>query len=90
MWRENFWGLLVLPRVKRLLSSEHFSVDGTLADARPSMKGFVPKDKGDELPAPPPGRNAERNFRGETRSNETHASTTDPDARLSRKSQGQR
>jgi transposase len=81
-------GLLALPRVKRLLSSEHFSVDGTLIDAWASMKSFVPKDKGDEPPAPP-GRNAERNFRGEARSNETHASTTDPDARLYRKSNGQ-
>ncbi len=82
-------GLLALPRVKRLLSSEHFSVDGTLIDAWASMKSFVPKDKGDEPPAPPAGRNAERNFRGETRRNETHASTTDPDARLYRKSSGQ-
>ena len=82
-------GLLALPRVKRLLSSEHFSVDDTLIDAWASMKSFVPKDKGDEPPAPPVGRNAERNFRGETRSNETHASTTDPDARLYRKGHGQ-
>lgn len=82
-------GLLALPRVKRLLSSEHFSVDGTLIDAWSSMKSFVAKDQGGEPPAPPPGRNAERNFRGETRSNETHASTTDPDARLYRKSSGQ-
>jgi len=82
-------GLLALPRVKRLLSSEHFSVDGTLIDAWASMKSFVPKDKGDEPPAPPAGRNAERNFRGETRSNETHASATDPDARLYRKGNGQ-
>ncbi len=65
-----------------------FSVDGTLIDAWASMKSFVPKDQ-DEPPAPPAGRNAERNFRGETRSNETHVSTTDPDARLYRKSQGQ-
>ena len=90
-------GLLALPRVKRLLSSEHFSVDGTLIDAWASMKSFVPKDKGNAPPAPPAGgneaapagRNAERDFRGETRSNETHASTTDPDARLYRKSSGQ-
>ncbi|GBQ40482.1 transposase [Acidocella aminolytica 101 = DSM 11237] len=82
-------GLLALKQVKRLLSSEHFSVDGTLIDAWCSMKSFVPKNKGDEPPAPPAGRNAERDFRGETRSNETHASTTGPDARLYRKSQGQ-
>ena len=81
-------GLLALKPVKRLLSSEHFSVDGTLIDAWCSMKSFVPKDQDDE-PPPPARRNTERNFRGETRSNETHASTTDPDARLYRKSQGQ-
>ena len=51
------------------------------------MKSFRPKDGGDD--APPVGRNGERNFRGEKRSNETHASTTDPDARLYRKGQGQ-
>ncbi len=80
--------LLALKQVKRLLSSEHFSVDGTLIDAWCSMKSLVPKDQDDE-PPPPAGGNTERNFRGETRSNETHASTTDPDARLYRKSQGQ-
>ena len=87
--RSFLQGLLTLPRVKRLLSSEHFSVDGTLIDAWCSMKSFVPKDKGDEPPVPPTGRNAERSFHGEKRSNETHASTTDPDARLYRKGRGQ-
>lgn len=76
------------PAVKRLLSTEHFSVDGTLIDAWASMKSFRRKDGKDEPPAGP-GRNAERDFRGEKRSNETHASTTDPDARLYRKSNGQ-
>jgi transposase len=76
------------PAVKRLLSTEHFSVDGTLIDAWASMKSFRRKDGSDE-PPPGPGRNAERDFRGEKRSNETHASTTDPDARLYRKSTGQ-
>src|SRR5579862_6972436 len=79
--------LLTPPQVKKLLSSEHFSVDGTLIDAWASMKSFRPKDGSGEPPAP--GRNGERNFRGEKRSNETHASTTDPDARLFRKSAGQ-
>jgi transposase len=74
--------------VKRLLSNEHFSVDGTLIDAWASMKSFRRKDGGGDGPAGP-GRNAERDFRGEKRSNETHASTTDPDARLYRKSRGQ-
>lgn len=76
------------PAVKRLLSTEHFSVDGTLIDAWASMKSFRRKDGQDEPPAGS-GRNAERDFRGEKRSNETHASTTDPDARLYRKSSGQ-
>lgn len=78
--------LLALPKVKRLLSDDHFSVDGTLIDAWASMKSFRPKDgSGDP---PDPGRNGERNFRKEKRSNETHASTTDPDARLYRKGNG--
>jgi transposase len=78
--------LLALPRVKKLLSSEHFSVDGTLIDAWASMKSFRPKDGSGEPPSP--GRNGERNFHKEKRSNETHASTTDPDARLYRKADG--
>jgi transposase len=79
--------LLNLPQVKGLLSSEHFSVDGTLVDAWASMKSFVPRDGSGE--PPPSGRNGERNFRNEKRSNETHASTTDPDAKLFRKGNGQ-
>jgi len=73
-------------KVKRLLSSEHFSVDGTLIEAWASMKSFRPKDGSGEPPAP--GRNSERDFHGETRSNDTHASTTDPETRLARKSAG--
>ncbi len=56
-------------------------MDGTLIDAWASMKSFRPKDGQDDPPCGP-GRNAERDVRGEKRSNETHASTTDPDARL--------
>jgi transposase len=78
--------LLALPQVRRLLSSEHFSVDGTLIEAWASMKSFRPKDGSGEPPGP--GRNGERNFHKEKRSNETHASTTDPDARLYRKADG--
>lgn len=74
-------------RARNLLSDEHFSVDGTLIDAWASMKSFRPKDGGDEPPGP--GRNGERNFHGEKRSNQTHASTTDPDAKLYRKANGQ-
>ena len=86
------------PKVRRLISTEHFSVDGTLIEAWASMKSFRPKAEGGDPPdagvpppgAPPPGagRNAEVNFRGERRTNETHASTTDPDASLFRKSRG--
>jgi len=79
--------LLALPEVKRLLSAEHFSVDGTLLKAWASMKSFRPKDSSGEPPSP--GRNGEADFRKTKRSNETHASTTDPDARLFRKSDGQ-
>ena len=79
--------VLNLPRVKALLSDEHFSVDGTLIRAWASMKSFRRKDGSDEPPTP--GRNGERNFRKDKRSNETHASTTDPDARLARKSDGE-
>jgi transposase len=78
--------LLSEPRVKRLLSHEHFSVDGTLLQAWASMKSFRPKDGGGD--PPDGGRNGEQNFRGEKRSNETHESTTDPDARLYRKGDG--
>jgi transposase len=82
-----FVAVLNQPQARTLLSSEHFSVDGTLIEAWASMKSFVPKD------GPPPsdqggGRNAERDFHGEKRKNETHASTTDPDARLFRKGAG--
>jgi hypothetical protein len=73
--------------VKPPLSSEHFSVDGTLIEAWASMKSFRPCDGSGEPPAP--GRNGERDFHGDKRSNETHATTTDPDARLFRKSAGQ-
>jgi transposase len=79
--------LLADPQVTPLLSSEHFSVDGTLIEAWASMKSFRPKDGSGEPPAP--GRNAEHDFHGEKRGNATHASTTDPDARLFRKSSGQ-
>ena len=70
----------------RLLSAEHFSVDGTLIKAWASMKSFRRKDGSDQDAGP--GRNGERDFHGDKRSNETHASTTDPDARLAKKSAG--
>ncbi|MER9316637.1 IS5 family transposase [Mesorhizobium sp. M0659] len=84
--REFLGELMGLKRVSKLLSSEHFSVDGTLIDAWASMKSFRPKDGSGDPPGP--RRNGERNFRKEKRSNQTHASTTDPDARLYRKADG--
>jgi transposase len=78
--------VLAQPKVKALLSDEHFSVDGTLLQAWASMKSFRPKDGSGEPPAP--GRNGERDFHGERRANDTHASTTDPEAKLFRKGKG--
>jgi transposase len=79
--------VLAQPRVKRLLSTDHFSVDGTLIQAWASMKSFKPKDGG-EPPSEGGGRNREADFHGQKRSNDTHASTTDPQARLYRKGAG--
>jgi hypothetical protein len=72
-----------------LLSDDHFSVDGTLIEAAASLKSFRAKDKppSDEPPANDPG-NPTIDFHGEKRSNATHQSTTDPEARLAKKSRG--
>jgi transposase len=80
--------VLAQPRVKRLLSTDHFSVDGTLIEAWASMKSLKPKEGSDEPPTDGSGRNREADFHGEKRSNDTHASTTDPEARLYRKGAG--
>ena len=83
--------VLAQPRVKRLLSSEHFSVDGTLIEAWASMKIVKPKDEGGKDPPADQsggGRNAGVDFKGEKRTNETHRSTTDPEAMLYRKGPG--
>jgi transposase len=80
--------VLAQPKVKKLLSSDHFSVDGTLIEAWASMKSVKPKDGSGEPPVQGGGRNAEADFHGQKRSNDTHASTTDPDARLYRKGKG--
>jgi transposase len=81
-----FQAVLSQARVVNLLSDEHFSVDGTLIEAWASHKSFQRKDR----PTPPPDDpgNPTVDFHGENRSNETHESTTDPDARLARKSGG--
>lgn len=72
--------LLNHPKVKPLLSDEHFSVDGTLIEAWASQKSFKPRDGSDE--------GGGSDFHGQKRKNETHASTTDPEARLYRKARG--
>src|SRR3979411_1922183 len=74
--------LLAHKEVRALLSDEHFSVDGTQIAAWASMKSFVAKDGSGGPPSPE--RNGERDFHGEQRSNETHASTTEPEAKLSK------
>lgn len=86
--------LTELPEIRRLLSDEHFSVDGTLIEAWASMKSFVPRsDDGSNDDnangGGSGGRNPNVNFRGKRRTNDTHASSTDPNARLYRKAKGQ-
>jgi len=74
----------VLERAKPYMSDEHFTVDGTLIEAWASHKSFRPKDG----TGTPPGLGGDVDFRGEKRKNQTHESTTDPDARLFTKSSG--
>src|SRR5256712_9922266 len=74
-------------RGKGLTCDEHFTVDGTLLEAWASLKSFQPKE-GKKAPPPDDPGNSTVNFRGEKRSNETHASKTDPQAKLARKSDG--
>ena len=74
----------VLKRARPYLSDEHFTVDGTLLEAWASQKGFRPKQEGEQ----PSGTPREADFHGERRGNDTHQSTTDPDARLYKKSKG--
>jgi transposase len=77
-------------RAQGLLSAEHFTVDGTLIEAWASLKSFRPKDEAPEdRPPPDDRRNPTVNFHGERRSNATHQSTTDSDARLATKGSGQ-
>jgi hypothetical protein len=86
--------VLAHSKVKPLLSDEHFSVDGTLIEAWAGMKSFRTKAGGDEPPSGPAGggqkrgRNGERDFHNEKLSNDTHASTTDPQAKLYKKRKG--
>ncbi len=74
-------------RAKKLLSDEHFSVDGTLIEAWASLKSFRQKDAPPPEPPDDPG-NPTVDFHGEKRTNDTHQSTTDPEAKLARKTYG--
>ncbi len=84
--KEFFFRVVERARAAKLMSDEHFTVDGTLIEAWASLKSFRKKDERPQDREPPddPG-NPTVNFRGEKRSNETHASTTDPESRLARK-----
>lgn len=81
-----FAEVMALADEKGLLSKEHFSVDGTLIQAWASQKSFRPKDGSNDQTPSGGGRNAQADWKGRPRSNDTHESTTDPDARLYRKS----
>ena len=81
-----FGEVLAQAKSADLLSDEHFSVDGTLIEAWASQKSFQRKDGSRTPPADDDPGNPTVNFHGEKRSNDTHQSTTDPDARLARKS----
>lgn len=86
--RELFAHILQQAEQAKLLSDEHFSVDGTLIDAWASLKSLRPRDE-NIPPDDPPGRNPEVDFHGQRRTNATHESSSDPDARLARKGAGQ-
>ena len=81
---EFFAAVVRQAKLRRYTSSEHFSVDGTLLKAWASHRSFKPKDGPPS--GPPAGRNTEVGWHGQKRKNDTHASTTDPEARLYRKS----
>ena len=83
---EFFAAVVRQAKLRRYMSSDHFSVDGTLLEAWASHKSFKPKDDQGSDGEGPKGRNSEVQWRGQKRSNDTHSSTTDPDARLYRKS----
>jgi transposase len=80
-----FEAVLIHADTKRLLSDEHFTVDGTLLEAWASQKSFRPRDQD---PPTDGGANPSVNFHGQRRTNATHQSTTDPDARLYKKARG--
>src|ERR1700722_17661140 len=88
--RKFFYETVEQARARDAISNEHFTVDGTLIEAWASQKSFRPKDerKGGQGEEDDPG-NPTVNFHGDKRSNQSHQSTTDPDARLARKAKGQ-
>ncbi len=97
MQRAFFSGIVAEALAQRLVSHEHFTVDGTLMESLASIKSLQPiedadtDERGDDEQGPRGGgRNGEVNFRGERRSDATHRSTTDPEARLYSKGQGNR
>ncbi len=85
--REFFTRVVAQARTTQLLSDEHFTVDGTLVEAWASLKSFKPKRQPPSEPPDDPG-NPTVNFHGERRSNATHQSTTDPEAKLAKKGPG--
>ncbi|MCA9630695.1 MAG: IS5 family transposase [Myxococcales bacterium] len=85
---EQFFAAVMDEATKaKLTSDDHFTVDGTLLQAWASLKSVKPRD--DEEPPASGGRNADVDFHGQRRTNETHRSTTDPEARIARKGRGQ-
>jgi transposase len=89
--RQFFVAVRDAAKRRRLLSADHFTVDGTLLEAWASLKSFKPQDqpgRDDDPPAGSGGRNPEVDFHGEKRTNATHQSTTDPEARLAKKGKG--
>jgi transposase len=83
-----FEGVVMIAKQRGLISAEHFTVDGTLIEAWASLKSFKKKGAKDEQPPDDPG-NPTVNFHGEKRCNDTHESTTDPEAKLYKKGDGQ-
>ncbi|MBZ0093915.1 MAG: IS5 family transposase [Sulfuricella sp.] len=87
--RAFFGKVLELAEWQGLVSSEHFTVDGTLIEAWASIKSFKARD-GSSKPPENGGKNPTVDFKGEKRSNDTHASTTDPEARIYKKAEGEK
>lgn len=87
--RKFFERVVASALVEEYASNDHFTVDGTLIQSWASLKSFRPQDEPPDQRPSDGGSNPSVNFRGERRTNETHRSTTDPEARLARKGQGQ-